>query len=737
MSRGLHALLSRLKACVLPDTTRRPRRLHRLSMIEPLEERMMLAANLYGSYFETPYLPFSGTWQPGNVISATYRISNGGDFATPGGFSMSFFLSRDSVIGDGSDVWLGTTRFEYSLYAGYTTYDQYFYGYLPDANNAIWNGNGEYHLGMVIDIYNEVYEAYEFDNANFGTGWDRDYLYISAGSGGSSVDLVSSSIVLSNSGPQQPGNTVQATHVIVNQGPGNIGAYEVGYYLSRDPYWDAQDAFLAQPLLTNLGGYSSIYSLTNLTLPAASHPIYQSGVTQYYIVTVLDPSNFIAESNELNNKNQGYAIDAAPVTIQGSTTPPDVDLPEVTLPTGKLFSLYLDTTAKMYKNLEKEYVKTASKSSDIINWNPLLDRIRNVRSTLDRLRAELKSLKMTGSVQLGASGDATWDATTVNYIERGLAYLYGPETQSSSRARAARDDDSYMKKVIQGVKNTFNGKEAYDTATKVLVNVGVAAGIGALLLSTTPAGLPLAAVSALAFGAAAISNTIGNMYEQGRKKIESSEPNEFREYRAPELRNSLDVLDNNNQEAAGHLSNNTPLGDALKDFADASSQLHQEWDHNTADQIDAKFDELADRLSGKGNPNNPDPDPDPDDGDLAGKYKGTYFFEVPLSNGSVLRDQADMSLKLKTDRSGNLTGKINAPFLTFDPNTLDVKSRGRIKGTFTAQTMPGMLLGNVEYKTPNGTINSTLTWMVQPDGSLRGKPSDNTESNSYFEMRPV
>jgi len=706
------------------------RRRPALSTIEPLEERMMLTAELFGTYFDLPYQPIFGNWEPGSPISATYRVTNGGDFATFGGFSMSFYLSQDDFIGDFSDVWLGNARFDTSLWAGFTTIDQSFFAFLPDASHPIWTASGEYTVGMVIDVFNEVFEFNEWDNSNLAQGLDYDTFFVNLTSGGFDPDLQSGSLSTSTA-PVTAGSPVSVSHLIQNVGSQPTGAFQVAYYLSRDPSWDVQDVLLSTVTQTGLAANGSMNALTQVTLPQSSQSIYQAGQTQYYVVAVVDPSNLIVEGNEINNFNRGFGIDAAAITIEPNQTTPPITLPPISYPTGKLFGIYLASISSLYQQLEKDYVAAAKKTGGVVNLNPVVARIQEVQASIANLRGVLKSLKMTGSVVLNGSNNTSWNLTVVDSIERAIALAYGPNSQSIQRSRVARrDDNAFMKSVVTSIKSVYTrgGEDAFHTASSILKTTGLVLG-GAALLASSPA---LGTAAAVALGASGLAKLLGNVLGKSLDHIESMERFEYDSHREPANRQSLDNLDNSNQNSSQGFPDSTPLGNALQDLSDSTGRLNDQW-NETSDDIDAQFIEMYQLLSGD---RIPPVDPDPDDSDYGGKYRGTYFFHVPLSNGSELTDQAAMSMSIKEDSSGGLTGKIKAPFLTFDPNTLDVKTRGRINGTFTGQVIAGQLIGNVEYKTPQGTINSTLNWTVDQDGTLRGKPSDSSQSNSFFELRP-
>jgi len=688
---------------------------------------MMLWANLFGTYFDVADAQFFGSWEPGDQVGVTYRVTNGGDFATGTGFSIAFFLSQDEFIGDFSDFFLGSSQFDFSLFAGNTTFNQFFSASLPDASSFFWNGSETYYIGMVIDPFNGIFEDFEFDNSNLGIGWDSDQIDVSSSQ--SAADLQSTSLFTSAIGAVSPGTNVSLTNQIENNGLAAAPPYSVAYYLSRDPIWDTSDTLLRQDSDSGIDPFSESIINTTVTLPSNGAPVYQQGGSQYYILSVIDPQNQLAESDETNNSGRGVGLDAAPVTIQVTTTPGGDDLPPTNFPPGKLTAVYFDTMIKLYQQLDKSYTAAAAKSGSVVNLNPMVTRIRQTLQALLTLRTELKAVKYTGTVQLG--NGAVWNADTVEFLERVLVKAFVTNSPRAAKARAARENpiSTYLKPAIKGVQSLLRDATTafFKTATGFAA-VGIAA-------SLIPGGQPVAAFAAQG---AVVAGTLGVMSYLGLQAISQADKALYGEVSPPEQRVVMDDAAAKSSAASQEIPDSTPLGNALQNLSDANNSYNDQWNHETYEDIDAKFDELFAKLSNNKPGNDPDPDPDPgDDNDLGGRYKGTYHYQINLSNGGQLAEDAPMSLSLRPNASGQLEGKVKAPFLVYDPNTLNVRSRGRINGEFTAQVIDGMLMGNVSYKTPNGTITSTLTWTIEPDGSLRGKPSDNTESDSFFDLRPV
>ncbi|MCC3154299.1 CARDB domain-containing protein [Hymenobacter sp. BT770] len=93
------------------------------------------------------------------------------------------------------------------------------------------------------------------------------------------------------------GGSTGAFTFIFNRGPGAVGGYELGFYLSADTVFSAgNDVFLG--LVTGGGlvlNNGTIHSAPVLTVPGSTVP------GNYYLLLVADPRNAVAESNENNN----------------------------------------------------------------------------------------------------------------------------------------------------------------------------------------------------------------------------------------------------------------------------------------------------------------------------------------------------------------------------------------------------------------------------------------------------
>lgn len=127
--------------------------------------------DLFGSSAAAP----SGTLRPGEQFNFAYQISNRGT-DDPGTFAVEWYLSPDSNISK-SDLRLGRQNV-LGLAAGATTPAEIRSLVLPALSNSIWNGNGTYYVGMIVDPDGAVSESNEANNRNAGLGLDFDSIEI-------------------------------------------------------------------------------------------------------------------------------------------------------------------------------------------------------------------------------------------------------------------------------------------------------------------------------------------------------------------------------------------------------------------------------------------------------------------------------------------------------------------------------------------------------------------------------
>jgi hypothetical protein len=161
--------------------------------------------------------------------------------------------------------------------------------------------SGTSYLGSELDYIN----ASSGQNNDFGQdAWEYD----------AKPELVAASFdVIQNNA--KPGNAIAVQFSVTNKSQAFAAASNVSFYLSTDRTITTTDRLLGTVSIPSLNGQftSNLFS-TNLSLPGFGDGIWYAGGT-YYIGMIVDSGNTIAESNEVNNSNQGVGIDLDSLAI--------------------------------------------------------------------------------------------------------------------------------------------------------------------------------------------------------------------------------------------------------------------------------------------------------------------------------------------------------------------------------------------------------------------------------------
>jgi hypothetical protein len=161
--------------------------------------------------------------------------------------------------------------------------------------------SGTSYLGSELDYIN----ASSGQHNDFGQdAWEYD----------AKPELIATSFdIIQNNA--KPGNAIAVQFNVTNKSQAFAAASNVSFYLSTDRTITTTDRLLGTVSIPSLNGQltSNLFS-TNLSLPSFGDGIwYASG--NYYIGMVVDSGNTIAESNEVNNSNQGVGIDLDSLAI--------------------------------------------------------------------------------------------------------------------------------------------------------------------------------------------------------------------------------------------------------------------------------------------------------------------------------------------------------------------------------------------------------------------------------------
>ena len=212
---------------------------------------------------------------PGTPLNMSCYINNQGNSAAPSS-SVGFYLSNDATL-DAADQLLT------SQYGGllYPTYPSQRYGTAAVPNSL---APGTYYILFVADYQNQVAESNEANNVSA--------LSFTVNPPG--IDLVIQQEQLYPTS-SVPGNTVQASCTILNQGNVLAGSSTVGFYLSTNTTFDASDVLLTTTTGYSLPAYQSSTRYANPVIPVGTAP------GSYYVLFVADPANAVGEVNEANN----------------------------------------------------------------------------------------------------------------------------------------------------------------------------------------------------------------------------------------------------------------------------------------------------------------------------------------------------------------------------------------------------------------------------------------------------
>lgn len=142
---------------------------------------------------------------------------------------------------------------------------------------------GQYYLLYVSDNTNSLAESDENNNIAF-----------KALAVGNNIDLALTAASLSSSSVVA-GNTITANCTVKNLGANVSAASSIGFYLSSDTIFDANDTELNNVSVASLAVSGSATKTSSLIIP---HSILSG---DYYILFFADKSNLLSETNELNN----------------------------------------------------------------------------------------------------------------------------------------------------------------------------------------------------------------------------------------------------------------------------------------------------------------------------------------------------------------------------------------------------------------------------------------------------
>jgi subtilase family serine protease len=150
---------------------------------------------------------------------------------------------------------------------------------------------GAYYIGAIADMYNQVAESDETNNARAGNQITITKAY---------PDLVATSA--SGPGSATTDQQITVTSTVKNQGQANAGPSWASVYLSTDATITASDILLGDAYVVALDAGAEVTLSTVVTIPAN----LTNGT--YYIGVIADRWSQVTESNESNNSFTGNQI---------------------------------------------------------------------------------------------------------------------------------------------------------------------------------------------------------------------------------------------------------------------------------------------------------------------------------------------------------------------------------------------------------------------------------------------
>jgi len=224
----------------------------------------------------------SGEVEAGQSIQVTVTTRNEGPGDAPSiGTSVTgIFLSEDDIITT-SDIFLGRLGVS-PLLAGAAETHECVTIATPQYLSA-----GTYYLGAICDGNGQLVEADETNNTLAdGTVTVTPQL----------PDFVITDLARCDSGQREPGQHIQVTLTIANQGTAHAEPCDISVYLSADDIIDASDTVIHETGIYDLfPGLSYTFPCSNMQIPGGT----PAGT--YYIGAIADVNDEWEESNEDNN----------------------------------------------------------------------------------------------------------------------------------------------------------------------------------------------------------------------------------------------------------------------------------------------------------------------------------------------------------------------------------------------------------------------------------------------------
>ncbi|WP_158441900.1 CARDB domain-containing protein [Pleurocapsa sp. PCC 7319] len=275
------------------------------------------APDLVVSHFSAP-----DSFNAGDTISVDYEIANIGGLDAES-LAAGFYITTTDYLASGEPVGvddvpgilflqgdLDSSLFDVAAGAstGIMTTDLT----IPEGWGG-FSGDGEYVIGAIADVFDDVTEGDENNNSNNIADQDYQTVSIAAPDNTGAVDLEGSYFELGTD-EIEAGGEVDLSFEVANKDIGHVGTFDIDLYLSHDENISADEDYY-------LGTYTIVDGIIGQTdtgvksftyhAPEAGDPFWQGGDAPYYAGMIIDPENLVAETDETNNSNFGEGLDFA------------------------------------------------------------------------------------------------------------------------------------------------------------------------------------------------------------------------------------------------------------------------------------------------------------------------------------------------------------------------------------------------------------------------------------------
>ena len=277
------------------------------------------APNLKVSSFSAP-----DSFAAGDTISVDYEITNDGG-SDANNFATGFYLTTTDYLSSGLPVGVddvpgilllqGNDRASSlnNVKAGESTGSISTEITIPEEWGG-FSGAGEYVIGAIADVFDDVAENNETDNSNFAQDVDYKTVTVDAPDNTGAVDLEGSFFEVGT--VVKAGDGIDVSFKVANKDVGNVDPFDVDLYLSQDENISAdEDFYLGTYTIPEGIAGNAETDLKSFTYqgPAADDPFFANSSGSFYAGMIIDPDGDITEIDETNNSNVEEGKDFAKV----------------------------------------------------------------------------------------------------------------------------------------------------------------------------------------------------------------------------------------------------------------------------------------------------------------------------------------------------------------------------------------------------------------------------------------